>query len=294
MDPKELRDWWLLSLESEGAAKDTLRTYREHTGWFLRHLEDSSLSTFSVRRFLADYRQGHAPASLRTVFISVRAFLRFGVREGLLEETVLTGLRAPKRVEAPKQVYSQGQLTAMFRLLEADRSPLGLRDHAICSVLLDGGLRSSEACALTLSALEDGALLVGPSKSGRMRMVPLGQRGQRALNRYLATGRPPLRPRCENLFVGRAGTPISRNTIRQALNRLSQTLGFPISAHRFRHTFTTMLLRRGCDLETLRQMGGWSDYTMLMTYTHLAADDLKRAHATRSPLDGIQRHTSRR
>ena len=44
---------------------------------------------------------------------------------------------------------------------------------------------------------------------------------------------------------------------------------------------------RGCDLETLRQMGGWSNDTMLMTYTHLAADDLKRAHATRSPLDNL-------
>ena len=34
-------------------------------------------------------------------------------------------------------------------------------------------------------------------------------------------------------------------------------------------------------------MGGWSDYTMLMTYTHLAADDLQQAHATRSPLDNL-------
>ncbi len=29
------------------------------------------------------------------------------------------------------------------------------------------------------------------------------------------------------------------------------------------------------------------NYTMLMTYAHLAADDLKRAHATRSPLDNL-------
>lgn len=287
MDTKELRDWWLLSLESEGAAKDTLRTYREHTEWLLRHLQDSSLSTFTVRRFLADYRQGHAPASLRTVFISVRALLRFGMREGLLEESILTGLRPPKRVEAPKQFYSQGQLTAMFRLLEADRSPLGLRNHAICSLLLDGGLRASEACALTLSALEDGALLVGPSKSGRMRMVPLGQRAQRVLNRYLAIGRPQLRPRCESVLVGQSGETTTRNTIRLALSRLSQRLGFPVSAHRFRHTFTTMLLRRGCDLETLRRLGGWSDYTMLRTYVHLADADLRAAQQRFSPLDGI-------
>jgi hypothetical protein len=40
-------------------------------------------------------------------------------------------------------------------------------------------------------------------------------------------------------------------------------------------------------LETLRQIGGWSNYKMLMTYTHLAADDLKRADAARIPLDNL-------
>ena len=41
------------------------------------------------------------------------------------------------------------------------------------------------------------------------------------------------------------------------LDWLSEKVGFRLSAHTFRHTFTTMMLRRCCDLETQRQMGGW-------------------------------------
>jgi len=175
----------------------------------------------------------------------------------------------------------------MFRLLEAHRSPLGLRNLALVSVLLDGGLRASEACSLTLDSLRDGGLLVGPGKSGRMRMVPLGQRAQRAVGRYLAGGRPRLRPRGESLLLNQDGLPLTRNAVRQALCRLSERVGFPVSAHRFRHSFATMLLRRGCDLETLRRLGGWADYSMLRTYVHLADADLRLAQQRFSPLDGI-------
>jgi site-specific recombinase XerD len=172
-------------------------------------------------------------------------------------------------------------------MLEADRRLTGLRDLALVSVLLDGGLRASEACALTVSDLRDGALTVGPSKSGRMRTVPLGQRATRNLLRYLAVGRPKLRPKSEHLFVGRDGLSVSRNTIRLTLNRLSERLGFPVSAHRFRHTATTMWLRRGADLETVRRLGGWADYSMLRTYAHLADADLRAAQQRFSPLDGL-------
>lgn len=131
--------------------------------------------------------------------------------------------------------------------------------------------------------------MVRQTKTGRIRSVPQGQKAQRASYTHLATGRP----RCENLPVSRDGLPLRRNTVRLAPDRPSQKLGFRLSAHGFRRSFTTMMLRRGCDLETLRQMGGWSSYAMLMTYAHLAADDLKRPHATRSPLDNLYYGLSR-
>lgn len=272
MNVHELREWWLTALESEGAARATLQTYRAHSDGFLKHLGDGEPSSFSVRAYPADYRRDHAPVSLQSVFISLRAWLRFCVRDGLLPETALRGLRAPKHVESPKQVYSQGQLQALSRVLEAERSPLGLRDYALCAVLLDGGLRVSEACNLTLDGLQDGAVLVAVTKSRRPRTMPLGQRAQRALGRYLAGGRPRLRPKCERMFLTQGGGAMTRNTVRLLLGRLSMKVGFHLTAHRSRHTWMTTLLRRGCDLETLRRLGGWPDYTMLLTtHTSLTA-----------------------
>jgi site-specific recombinase XerD len=287
MTVREARDYWLLDLEARGAARDTTRTYREHSDYLLRFVGDGDLSPFTIRAFLADYRAGHANASLRTVFTSLRAFLRFAVREGMLDGSLLAGLRPPKRIETEKAIYSQGQLRALFGALSADTTPLGLRDNALCAILLDCGLRASEACALRLDSMRDGALIVGPSKSGRMRTAPLGEKSQRAVYRWLAAGRPRLGPKCDALLTTDDGKPTTRNTVRLALKRLSERVGFAVSAHRFRHTFATTMLRKGCDLETLRRLGGWADYSMLRTYVHLADADLRASQRRFSALDGL-------
>ena len=278
---------WANTIGAEGVRRATIVTYRGHMQVFLKGLRNDDLTPFTLRRFFAEYRDGRSPHSVRSVYTTVRTFLKFAVAEGMADEVLLTAVKRPKVPESAKPIYQQGQMTVLFQALAANRSPLGLRDYALCSLLLDCGIRASEACRLSVSDLQDGMLLVRLSKTGRIRSVPLGQKAQRAIYTYLATGRPRLRPKSESLLVTRDGLPLNRNTIRQVLDRLSRQLGFKLSAHRFRHSFTTMMLRRGCDLEPLRQMGGWSNYSMLMTYAHLAADDLKRAHATRSPLDNL-------
>ena len=65
--------------------------------------------------------------------------------------------------------------------------------------------------------------------------------------------------------------------------RLSKKLGFKVTAHLLRHTFTTQALRAGGDIETIRRIAGWTDYRMIMTYAHLQADDLREKHRKFSP-----------
>lgn len=49
----------------------------------------------------------------------------------------------------------------------------------------------------------------------------------------------------------------------------------------------TMMLRKGVDVETLRRIGGWTDYEMLKQYVHLDAEDLKRTQDQFSVLDNL-------
>lgn len=279
---------WLEAKEAEGRSLNTIQTYAAYLkpiGAYAATVED--LSPMVARRYFKDFRVGHAPDTVRASFVACRAFLNWCVQEGIISESPVKGMRQPKSPETVKETYGAGQLKVLFAHLAAVRTPTGLRNHAICAVLLDCGLRASELCRLSIADLTDGALIIRKSKSGRPRIVPLGSRANKAMERYLAFGRPKLHPNSDALFVNQFGNSINRWGLQSLLDRLAPAVGFHLNAHRFRHTFATMHLRAGTPMETVRKMGGWADYAMLLTYTHLLPEDLADAQRRASPLDGI-------
>lgn len=50
-----------------------------------------------------------------------------------------------------------------------------------------------------------------------------------------------------------------------------------LTFHALRHTGASRMLQRGVDIETVRQIGGWADYKVLMGYLHPAEDAQQRA-----------------
>ena len=45
--------------------------------------------------------------------------------------------------------------------------------------------------------------------------------------------------------------------------------GIKTSPHSLRHTFATMLIEQGTDMESLRLLLGHSDYSMIQRYVHI-------------------------
>jgi site-specific recombinase XerD len=99
--------------------------------------------------------------------------------------------------------------------------------------------------------------------------------------RYINRSRPE--STFPNLLLLAAGRPVSVQTACELLQRLHKKLGFPLHAHRFRHTFATEYLRRGGEMERLRRILGHTTYSMVMRYVHLDKGDLGRDFDQRSP-----------
>jgi integrase/recombinase XerC len=149
--------------------------------------------------------------------------------------------------------------------------PIGLRDRAVVETLYATGLRVSELASLRVRDVS-GDTVVVMGKGGKVRMVPLGRPAQRALERYLAEGRPHLATEAagQHLWVGARGGPMGPRDLRRAVSKHVAT--FP---HAVRHSFATHLLEGGADLRTVQDLLGHTDLATTQIYTAVTRKHLR-------------------
>ena len=272
---------WLAVKEAEGLRPNTVRTYGDHVKIFLNWLAGRELAPFLFASFFREYGKSHSAASCRSIYNSTRLFLK-----GIDRVDLAGTMRRPRGETTPKVVYSEGQLRALFQMLRADRSPTGLRDYVIVCLLRYCGLRASEVCGIRLDDLlesEEAVFVRGGKSRYARRKVPLVTPTSQVLAAYLGRGRPKLLRRgaySDHLLLTVDGALLNGNSLRMLLRRLGQRVGYPISAHRFRHTWATVHVRARTNPAAIGYLAGWSPktlYDMMATYSHPDLEDLRAA-----------------
>jgi integrase/recombinase XerD len=277
-----------------GLAATTVSTYaaeaRAFTSWLAASGKDAAgadardVSDYIVSRQVANLD----PRTLAKAASALRSFYRYLVLEGRSTANparLVDSPRGPLRI--PR--YLQGE--EVDRLLDAipAGTPLGQRDRALFELVYSCGLRVTEAVTLTVDrvSLREAALRV-MGKGSRERMVPMGDRARRELERYLAEVRPQLagRTAANELFLGRGGRRLSRKTVWRSFKTHAARAGLEAKVHTLRHSFATHLLQGGADLRSVQELLGHADISTTQTYTHVSQDLLKRTHEEFHPRGG--------
>lgn len=301
-------------LWSEATILDRQKTI-ERFCWWLEHEAQlrpvlSALNPDVIREFLAyaaapcetgRYGSDRAsaqrkarPATVNAYFRILRALTNFCLAEGLLTESPLKNIRAPKIPKDQIQPFSEEQVQA---LLDAARRGLTPdRDAAIMLLLVDTGMRVSELCGLVMSDIDRGSgELRVLGKGNKERTIHMGVKARRALWRHLEANRRRAEP-SEPLFTSfrghTHGSALGISGVEQMIHNAGERANIPssirCSPHTFRHTFAINFLRNGGDLFELQELMGHEDPTILRRYVKYAAQDLAQAHRKASPADRMK------
>ncbi|MBP2688358.1 MAG: site-specific tyrosine recombinase XerD [Deltaproteobacteria bacterium] len=294
MDNDALLDSFLLHLATERRLSgNTLASYAADLRRFSAFLADRGIDARSFTRpgfldYLTSLREeGLSARSTARHVSTTRSFFRFLVREGVLAASPVSEVKAP-RIGRPLPKYLT--LTQVERLLNAPdgRTPEGIRDRAMLTLMYASGLRASELVTLRLENVDANAgFLYVLGKGGKERVVPVAEAALAALAGYMAGARPGfLGKRVSSaLFLSRRGKQITRQTLWNRIRRWALSAGIEerISPHTLRHSFASHLLAGGADLRAVQAMLGHADIATTQIYTHVTPERLRDVHRKHHP-----------
>jgi site-specific recombinase XerD len=280
-------------LSARGAAERTRREYGVDLGQFAawaaeRGLEPPDLRHRDVRRWAAGLSEaGAAPTTVARKLAALRGLYSHLVRIGSLAQTPADLVTSPKRASRLPRVLSHEQIAALLDRIPA-REPLELRDRAMLELAYSCGLRCEEIVNLDLGAIDfDSERLRVLGKGQKERLLPVGEPAQRALERYLARGRPALQrdPAEPALFVSKSGRRLSGSDVRRrlALWVRNAALAAGVSPHSLRHSFATHLLEGGADLRSIQELLGHTSISTTQIYTRVDTARLRDQYAHTHP-----------
>ena len=163
-----------------------------------------------------------------------------------------------------------------------DRSPIGIRDAAIISVLFGAGLRREEITKLDLEDYHpDDAKLVIRGKRSKQRIAYLGDGALAALKHWLelrGEGAGPLFVSVKRGGTLRYGRRLSPPSIYYLLKIRAKRAGVkPFTPHDLRRTFVSRLLDSGVDIAIVAKMAGHSNIQTTARYDRRPEDAKRRA-----------------
>ena len=266
---------YLLSLKLENKAEGTIIKYRAQIEKFLLecHVPLEDLTSEIVRKWLVNYTTNKKPRTIDFVLSALSSFFRFCLEEEYMEIQVIKNRWRPKIPHSLPQYLTEQEYARVKLLAEG----LSNRDRALILFLFSSGCRKSEVSNITLHDVDMAkrtAEVIGKGK--KIRNIHFSEECAIVLMEYLRTRTE----KSDFLFANRFGNRLGRQSVYNITTNLGKSAGLlqSLYPHTCRHTFATLMLARGAELEFIKDELGHSDLNTTRVYARIPSNELMIAY----------------
>lgn len=221
--------------------------------------------------------------------VPIRALFKWMARQNYLLYNPASELELPRLEQRlPKHVLTKSEVEQVINQPDT-AEPMGLRDRAILETFYSTGMRRSELMRLSVFDIdrERGTIMIRQGKGKKDRMIPIGERALRWIDRYQNQVRPELAIGRGNttLFLTSMGETFTPDRLTQLVRRYVEAAdtGKSGSCHLFRHTMATLMLENGADIRYIQAMLGHAELSTTQIYTQVSIRKLKEIHTATHP-----------
>ncbi len=269
-----------IHLQSRGRYPRTIESYvvptRRFYEWLpgvgeaaLRAVSMNDIETYLAKGLRSTRGEELSPASRSYHFKGLQQFWKW---YSSLEEIPdpMYRLRAPTVPETHKDLVSVDQVRKVVTYLDKQKL---YRDAALISLLMEDGLRISEAINLRWTDIDFKAMeaTVTLTKNHQVRIIPFGPQTAQRLDILHRKRKDRVVPW---VFTSRGTRQLTRYGAYSSIKRRFQLFGLDgIGPHDLRHSFATAFMDANPDGEaTLMAVGGWNSVTMVRHYSKQGRD----------------------
>lgn len=194
------------------------------------------------------------------------------------------------------EIFTNDQIKQMLgyyqRLKFRHQTFWAYRDYFLITTLLSTGIRLGEAINLKWDDIDiqnQSMTVFGKKRS--LRSIPITSKLIKEICEYKVFVQQQFEHKnIEFVFTNRNNEQLTVNGVKCIFKRLKTNMNFKnvrLSAHTFRHTFCSSMIKSGCDLLSLQRMMGHANLSMLNKYYALWGTSLKSINDKHNPLNGI-------
>ncbi len=243
-----------------------------------------------IRHFLGkEFEDGFSSKTVGRRLASIKSFFKYLIKAEVVENNPSIYVKTPKSAK-PLPNYIDEKM--IDKLMNAPpNNNIGLRDRAILELFYSTGIRLSELVNINFSNIDfNNNLIKVVGKGNKERLIPFGDRAEKAIENYLAKSGRSLKTADMDapLFVNSRGERISQRTVQRSVNMYLRlvTEGEHLGPHTLRHSFATHLLDRGADLRAVKDLLGHSSLSSTQIYTHVQPERMKKIYKKAHPHGG--------
>ena len=275
-------------------SEHTIRAYRDDLEAFAAYLRDDfggmalqEITPAVVRSWLASMKDaGLSSKSINRKISSLRSFYKFQLRCGVVVQSPMGAIIAPKAAKRLPVFVEQGDMAELFGEVRFPEDWEGWTDRLLLALLYHTGMRLSELIQLKEGQVDAGNRTIKVlGKGNKERVIPVSAGLMEAVRGYMEKKRSLFEwVDKEVLLVGKKGKKLYAKyvyrAVRDYLGRV--TTIEKKSPHVLRHTFATHLMNAGAELNSVKELLGHASLAATQVYTHNTIEKLKdiykRAH----------------
>ncbi len=251
-----------------------------------RPLDVISVTAADIRQWLVSRSaQGDGPATLRLKLQALRSLYRYLLRCG---EVAVNPAAQVELAKLPKPLPKFVRDKTVDAVLDADLDQddfAQVRDRLVVMLFYETGIRLSELIGLQDVAVDvDKRELKVRGKRDKDRIVPFGDELAQSITRYRQL-RAAVPVECGNLLVTAKGRPLYPSLVYHVVHDSLARAGATgkLSPHVLRHTFASVMLNGGAQLNSVKELLGHESLAATQVYTHVTLSELQHNYELAHP-----------